>query len=1076
MTTASDGYTLTFQAADPDDVDLLGGKGAGLARMSQAGLPVPDGFVVSTRASRRYLASAGPGLPAGLPAEITARLAELERRTGKTFGAGPVPLLLSVRSGAPVSMPGMMDTVLNLGLNRPAALAIAAATGDTHFMAELLVRFHRMYGEIVLGALDPGSGELTSGVGSADDAGEVYDTLWSACQHVLEQDTGETVPSDPGEQLAGAVQAVFRSWNSRRARTYREFHQIPHDLGTAVVVQSMVFGNLSADSGSGVVFTRNPVTGDRELFGEFLANSQGEDVVAGLRTPDPISALAGTLPAVYAQLRETCADLERRHGDVLDIEFTVERSRLFFLQVRSAKRTAEAAVRIAADFVRDGTIAPLRAAAMLTADQVRQVQRPGFDPAEVDAARRAGRLFTAGTGACPGQASGILVLDPDRARDLAAQGRRVILARPTTSPADLHGMIAAQGILTATGGTTSHAAVIARALGKACVVGCGAVRISAERRALSAAGRVLAEGDEISLDGTTGEIFTGALAQATPADSNGDLDALLQVAAEAAEAEVFARVTLPADVEPARRAGATGLVTAVDDVLAATGQLDDIVAALLEQPEIGPASVAAVEKAVATGFAPLLAAAGGLETGVRGIDFIADETREMLHQTALITRHPQLSVPLGSAALIEAQLAGLTRAELDAGRPGQVHFTIRHLSDPREAAELRAIGDRVAQRLGRMVRLGGYLASSRGVFNYESLAGASDVTWIEVRVLQAAAFGIPARLLLDRQPLDDYVRRGLLSVDPRSGVDPSVYGLLASVAALAGAQPGCPVGLRLSGPVTEPLVGQLHALGFRRFGVEAHEARPVTLALGQAVLAARGRLSSWRPRDDPAHGLAQFGRVRRPRCPPGRVRRPRCPRRRGGTGLRPGRRGRLLPAVTPDRRRSRQPVGYGVRRARAAGRPSRAARAAAAASPATALGRTGNGAGPGGSRGVIAQQVAGQLLRPDGDELGPRLAELVGAVHAPRHADRADADVQSIPDVPCGVGDQHRGAEVRAGRRRGFVVGHLAPAAVLTARVGQEGPDGRGLVRDGIAAEHVRETVGDAVPDEYPAEHLGGVR
>jgi pyruvate,orthophosphate dikinase len=279
----------------------------------------------------------------------------------------------------------------------------------------------------------------------------------------------------------------------------------------------------------------------------------------------------------------------------------------------------------------------------------------------------------------------------------------------------------------------------------------------------------------------------------------------------------------------------------VDDVLAATGQLDGIVATLLQQGEISPASVAAVEKAVAAGFAPLLAAADGLETGVRAIDFIADETREMLHQAALIGRHPELSVPIGSAALIEAQLAGLARAELDAGRPGQVHFTVRHLSDPSEAAELRAIGDRVARRLGRAVRLGGYLASPRGVFNYENLAAASDVIWIEVRVLQAAAFGIPAGLLLDRQPLDDYVRRGLLSVDPRSSVDPSVYQLLASAAAAADSRSGCRVGLRLSGPVAEPLVGQLHALGFRRFGVEAHEARPVALALGKAVLATGGR-------------------------------------------------------------------------------------------------------------------------------------------------------------------------------------------------------------------------------------------
>jgi pyruvate,orthophosphate dikinase len=835
----ADGYTLTFRSADPSDVDLLGGKGAGLARMTQSGLRVPDGFIISTRACRQFLADGT--LPAGLQEEVSERLAELQAQTGKTFGTGPVPLLLSVRSGASVSMPGMMDTILDLGLNRPAALAMAAAASDTRFMADLLVRFHRMYGETVLSALDPGGSldAMVDAIGLGDDPGPVYDRLWEECQQVIERDVGESVPAGPDEQLTGAVEAVFRSWNSRRARTYRDFHKIPHDLGTAVVVQSMVFGNLSTDSGSGVVFTRNPVTGEQELFGEFLGCSQGEDVVAGIRTPDPISELATTLPEVYEELRSACAELERSHGDVLDIEFTVERATLFFLQMRSAKRTAAAAVRIASDFVREGTISPLKAVGMLTSEQVRQVQRPGFASSDVDAARRAGRLLTTGTGACPGQSSGILVLDADRARELAAGGQPVILARPITSPADLHGMIAAEGIMTATGGTTSHAAVIARALGKACVVGCGDVVINPEVRTLAAGGRCLTEGEEVSLDGTTGEIFLGALAQATAADSNGDLDSLLQVARDAAEAEVFGRVTLPADVDRARRSGVSGLVTAVDDVLAATGHLDAIIAALLEQPEVSPAILGAVEDAVAEGFTPLLAAADEMDTGVRAIDFVADESRELLQETAVITKHPELSVPLGSPPLIEAQIAGLARAAQEAGRAGQVHFTVRHVSDKGEAAALRGLGDRVAQRLGRVVQLGAYLTSPRGVFNYESVARSSDVVWIEVRVLQAATFGIPARLLLDQQPLDDYLRRGLLSVDPRTEVDPSVDRLLASVTALAGSFPACRVGLRLSGTVAETLVARLHALGFRRFAVESHEARPVALALGKAALAAR---------------------------------------------------------------------------------------------------------------------------------------------------------------------------------------------------------------------------------------------
>jgi pyruvate,orthophosphate dikinase len=837
VTVLTDTYTLTFDAADPADVAMLGGKGAGLARMAQAGLRVPGGFIISTRACRQYLD--GGGIPAGLSEEVASRLAALEEQTGRTLGAGPAPLLLSVRSGAPVSMPGMMDTILNLGLNRAAAVAIARSAGDTRFMADLLLRFHRMYAETVLDALGDGTAldGLAGRASKDDDPGEVYDTLWAACQQAVKEDTGQTVPADPDEQLSSAIQAVFRSWNTRRARTYRDFHDIPHDLGTAVVVQSMVFGNLSQDSGSGVVFTRNPLTGEPGLFGEFLRHSQGEDVVAGTRTPDPVSALAAPMPAVYEELSLTCAGLERWYGDVLDIEFTVERSTLYFLQVRKAKRTPEAAVRIAADLIREDTVEPGAALGMLTSDQVRQVQRPGFAPEDVAAARAAGRLLTTGTGACPGQASGILALDSDRARELAAAGRPVILARPTTSPADLHGMIAAQGILTATGGTTSHAAVIARALGKSCVVGCAGVVIRPGDRVLEVGGRRLAEGDDVSVDGATGEVFLGALAQTTARGTGADLDTLLSMARSAAAAELFGRVTLPGDVEAARRAGVSGLVTAIDDMLAATGHLDGLIAALLEQAEIRPAGLQALEDTIAAQFTPFLAAADGLDVGVRGIDFLADESREVLHQTALITRHPQLSMPLGAPALVEAQIAGLARAAAAAGQPERVHFTVRHLSDAREAAALQEIGDRVAGRTGTAVPLGGYLTSPRGVANYERVARASQVAWIEVRVLQAAVFGLPARLLLSQQPLDEYLRQGMLSADPRVAIDPSVDRLLAAVSALARDIPSCRVGLRLTGTVAGPLLARLHELGFRRFAVESHEARPAALVLGQAATA-----------------------------------------------------------------------------------------------------------------------------------------------------------------------------------------------------------------------------------------------
>jgi pyruvate,orthophosphate dikinase len=827
MTTA---YTLTFEEADPADVDGLGGKGAGLARMTQDGLRVPPGYIVATGACRQYLTQGA--LPDGLADEVFTQLAALESRSGKTFGGGPLPLLLSVRSGAPVSMPGMMDTILNLGLDRGAAVALAEATGDTRFVADLVARFHAMYSETVLGALDPSSGieDLVASVDRGADPGDVYDRIWAACEQALLEDTGDSVPVDPHAQLLGAVEAVFRSWNTRRARTYREFHKIPHDLGTAVVVQSMVFGNIDAESGSGVVFTRDPVSGEPGLFGEYLAHSQGEDVVAGTRTPDPVAEALS--PAVLAELRATCESLERRHGDVLDIEFTVERSTLYFLQVRSAKRTPEAAVRIAADFLDAKTVDPRTALGSVSPVQVRQVQRPGFDTDEVEEARNDGRLLTTGIGACPGQVGGVLVLDPDRARAEADAGHEVILARQITSPADLHGMIAAQGIVTATGGSTSHAAVVARALGTPCVVGASALHVDLDGRSLTANGQTIREGDEVSLDGATGELFAGAFATSTPAAATGALSTLLSVAADAAGCEVFGRVTLPSDVAAALRSGATGLVTAVDDVLAATGHLGGIVETLLEHRDA--ARFGDIADLVAAEFTPILAAAGDAEFGVRAIDFLADESRELLQQTALTTQYPELAVPLGLPALVEAQFDGLARAIRDSASPARVHLAVRHVSDPAEAAELRALRDRTD---GRGPTVGSYLTSPRGVFHVGEIAAASDVLWLEVRALQAAMFGIPARQLLTAEPLDGYVRRGLLGTDPRSAVDPSVDPLLAAVAAASADVAQCQVGMRLSGDVPEEVATRLYSLGLRRFAVDASETRPLLLALGKAALA-----------------------------------------------------------------------------------------------------------------------------------------------------------------------------------------------------------------------------------------------
>ena len=819
--------TLRFDEADPDDVARLGGKGAGLARMVRRGLRVPPGFIVATDACRQYLEA--DAMPDGLLDEVFARLAEVEAATGKSLGAGPVPLLLSVRSGAPVSMPGMMDTVLNLGLSRDAAIALATTTGDTRFMADVAARFHAMYGEIVLGAFgeDEPAEELAS-ITPSDDPGAAFDRVWAGCARRLLDETGDAVPTDPREQLAGAIGAVFGSWNNHRARTYREFHRIPHDIGTAVVVQSMVFGNLSDDSGSGVVFTRDPVTGAPGLFGEYLARSQGEDVVAGIRTPDPVREALP--PDLLAELEATGEALERQIGDVADIEFTVERSVLYLLQVRAAKRTPQAAVRFAADFAAEGVVPVEAALRHVSVEHVRQLQHPGFDAGELDLARADGQLLTTGIGASPGQVSGELVLDPDRAKDLAEAGRPVVLARPVTSPADLHGMIAARGIVTATGGSTSHAAVVARALGRACVVGASELKVDLGARTATIDGRVIAEGEPVSLDGATGEVFAGAITVGTPAEAGGALGALMDVAAGAApDCAVFSKVTLPSDVAPALSAGAHGLVTALDDVLAATGQLEALLEALAgpdgaRAPDLGP-----VAEMVAADVAPLLRETDGIEVGVRAIDLVADESLELIQQSALTGRYPLLGLPLGIPALVEAQILGLRQAIADSGTTARVHLALRHISDPAEARTLRSLAPPSSSGL----TVGAYLTSPRALANFARIAAGSDRVWLELRVLQAAMYGIPARLLLTAEPLDSYVKSGLLATDPRREVDASLAAALAPVA------PSGSVGLRLSGTVSEDMVASLHAMGFRRFAVDPAEIRPARLALAKAALPER---------------------------------------------------------------------------------------------------------------------------------------------------------------------------------------------------------------------------------------------
>ncbi len=492
-------WTLGLDGDEPPRRELIGGKAWSVARMQALGLTTPPAFVVTTAACNAYLASGSA--PAELDAEVETATAWLEAKTGRTFGAGAHPLLVSVRSGAAVSMPGMMDTVLNLGTNDVTEAALAAECGDPAFARNTHKRFLDLYAQIVLRAEAP-----------EFDAAK-NPSAWRAA---IAQGCGKAVPADVREQLRGAVLAVFESWNSRRARRYRQHHNIPDDLGTAVTVQAMVFGNLDARSGTGVLFSRNPSTGEASPYGEYLPRAQGEDVVSGKFTPKPLSALASELPEAHAGLLAAAARLELAGREVQDIEFTIQSGRLYFLQSRAAKLAPHAAVRIAVDFVREGLIDQDAALKRITPDQVRILLSPRI----AEAAMNGAELLASGEAASPGVGVGVVVSDPDEAERRAREGEAVILARATTSPEDLHGMIAARAVVTEQGGGTSHAAVVGRALGLPCVVGCGKGALA------PLAGRI------VTVDGRAGKIYAGAMAVEAPDES--DHEALATLAAWAA--------------------------------------------------------------------------------------------------------------------------------------------------------------------------------------------------------------------------------------------------------------------------------------------------------------------------------------------------------------------------------------------------------------------------------------------------------------------------------------------------------------------------------------------------------------
>ncbi len=561
-------WVYLFNEGNATMRNLLGGKGAGVAEMTNAGLPVPPGFTITTEACNAYYDS-NKQFPTGMWEQALAALKVVEQRTGKGFGDKNNPLLVSVRSGARFSMPGMMDTVLNLGINDETVQGLVALTGDERFAYDAYRRFIQMFSKIVLDT-DPRDFEHVLDVykerahvaTDAEIPAAELKQLVVEFKQIAERQSGEPFPTDVHEQLRKAIEAVFSSWNNKRARDYRNFNKIAHSLGTAVNVQTMVFGNMGSDSGTGVAFTRDPSTGEKELYGEYLLNAQGEDVVAGIRTPSKISRLKDDLPHVYEQFKEIAKRLEQHYRDMQDLEFTVEKGKLYMLQTRSAKRNAQAAVKVAVDMVAEGLISEEEAVKRVEPSQVYQLLLPRFDEDEKKKASQEGRLLAKGLNASPGAAAGKAIFDADTAEELGKAGTSVVLVRPETSPDDVHGMLVARGILTARGGATSHAAVVARGLGLPCVAGTEGIRVSESEKLFRVVDSdfVLREGDDISIDGATGEVFAGIIKTVEP-DFNKEVDlkTLLGWADKFRKLGVWANADYPRDAQRAVTYGAEGI-------------------------------------------------------------------------------------------------------------------------------------------------------------------------------------------------------------------------------------------------------------------------------------------------------------------------------------------------------------------------------------------------------------------------------------------------------------------------------------------------------------------------------------
>jgi len=615
-------WVYLFREGNSSMRDLLGGKGAGVAEMTNAGVPVPPGFTITTEACNTFY-EIGREFPEGMWDQVREGLKDIEAQTGRKFGDTESPLLVSVRSGAKFSMPGIMDTVLNLGLNKQTLAGLAKQTNNPRFAQDAYRRFIQLFGKIVLGVdgdkfehvMDEakGHGKRQDTDLSADELAEIAERF----KQIIKDEKDIDFPEEPLEQLQQAIGAVFSSWNGRRAVDYRRVNKISDTLGTAVNVQAMVFGNMGDDSATGVAFTRNPSTGENAMFGEYLVNAQGEDVVAGIRTPESISQLKNRMPEVYEQFIQITSKLETHYKDVQDVEFTIERGKLWMLQTRSGKRTGAAAVKVAVDMVNEGVIDKKTAVMRVDPAALDQLLHPMIDP-QVKAKTR---VVTKGLPASPGAASGKAVFDPDEAEELAAKGEKVILIRVETTPEDFHGMVAAQAILTARGGMTSHAAVVARGMGKPCVAGAGDLKVNYATQSVTVNNTTIKKGQWVTLDGGTGEVFEGQLPTIT-AKLSGDFGIFMAWVDEFRTTGVRTNADTPNDARVAREFGAEGIGLCRTEHMFFEGDRIDAVREMIlaDTLEDRRKALAKIEPLQQSDFEGIFRAMDGLPVTIRTLD------------------------------------------------------------------------------------------------------------------------------------------------------------------------------------------------------------------------------------------------------------------------------------------------------------------------------------------------------------------------------------------------------------------------------------------------------------------------